>query len=1026
MVGQVKITAVFNGGGVQRECDTKIQSVAAMRVLAEERRILALEVKLVEAELKVRRIDSIMQELNAQIAADEAKSEERRLLHVEIAMIEAQIAMKRVEKNMKDVAQQIQPERVEKIIQEVYSKPPPVPVRLVTTQQATQKKPSFQSVKPVPVRGKLASILNRFEKVIESNDSSKSGSFISNVVTNTTSKVGVGIPQWKQRLLQRKKQQQSAQSPAQQMVTASNSSKTFIDEVPDWKRKLVQLRNNKQEQFSKQLNQQNTHAKSDESFIAALKRPLRRITRSDSAPNDETSTLSKNNESFIAALKRPLRRTVRVEIVSNDDTLQAKTNNGTESALASEREIICEPAQVEKTALNNSTESTVGKTFEGQASDALSVYEEMEVDDEYSYMEETVASRHTSRLLDTGSLYDEESFYESIYDEETVVSYTYSLVERSRKNRKDDDDIESLKSELTELKDELSSLRQELIGSEMDGYDDDDQESIKTPTNLTIQTSVNRVNNFISSSSRSSSHRQLYSSSVGSGMNYSFSTINSDDYVEEIIESIRQEDDPAHLVETIVEQESESNYDYDEIELSESSEIDPNVIHEVKDRSSDESDSSNSFYDEFPVNERLPLETIFDESNSEEDKDHEEGMYVQEEYDNEIESFDYEMETGDNTDYGYEDHGPNHATAPDIDEDDDVGYEPQARRPTFRPMSSEDSEDKKDALAVIIKKGRLEAPNGQSSTPVCIDTLENAQDLDTKNDPHDSDEEREMEANRREMFRLAHKEQGFLGAVQEAASLGRLTRLKEHVVETSGTKAAPVRSRRASIVATNLLDIQWKTTHHGSVCNDIAELGAMFRGNEVITESSHQNKTKFPSSWDMDQTETETWDEFAEESESELFGGGSLGIENQKKKASPIEGVVRRVKEEDREKNTRVVQYLQNQCNEEIDLPEAKAPQAPSIIRRHQNDPRALRRCSIGTITRTLTHDVIQRHSERQARVDTGRLHMKGQCSCPYCYTASPFQTYAYKKVSERRLDGPPPGTWVRQNGQWFRTSSSA
>jgi len=288
----------------------------------------------------------------------------------------------------------------------------------------------------------------------------------------------------------------------------------------------------------------------------------------------------------------------------------------------------------------------------------------------------------------------------------------------------------------------------------------------------------------------------------------------------------------------------------------------------------------------------------------------------------------------------------------------------------------------------------------------------------------EEDENVEEEAKRREIFREAHKKKGFAEVVQEAASLGRLTRLNEKVVEASGRKAAPKKSRRASVVATNLLDIAWKTTHHGSVCNDIVELGQMYRGNEVITESQHhknRSSRSFDSAWSGSNdytSDSDDWDEFGGESDEEGVGESR---HRRGKRPSHIDGIVQRAKEQHKANNSKMVEHLQNQNPDEIELPATAPPQAPSIIRRQQNNPRALRRCSIGTIKRTLTEDVIQRHSERQARVETGQVHMKGQCDCPYCYTASPYQTYAYKKAVEKKTGQP--ATWVRQNGQWSKSA---
>lgn len=309
--------------------------------------------------------------------------------------------------------------------------------------------------------------------------------------------------------------------------------------------------------------------------------------------------------------------------------------------------------------------------------------------------------------------------------------------------------------------------------------------------------------------------------------------------------------------------------------------------------------------------------------------------------------------------------------------------------------------------------------NMQSSNPLKIDEGDEEQ---AENEEAQAKREEE-EARAREIFRLAHKEKGFAEVVHEAASLGRLTRLGEDVVEAQGRKTAPAKSRRASVVATNLLDIQWKTTHHGSVCNDIVEVGQLYRDKEVITESQHHRRDRSTrsseSGFSNDYTsDSEDWDEFGGDTDDEGMGESR---HRQTKRPGQIEGLVKRFKDENREKNSKIVQHLQNQNPDDVELPATAPPRAPSIIRRQQGNPRALRRCSIGTIKRTLTDDVMARHSERQARVETGQVHMKGQCDCQYCYTASPYQTYAYKKAVEQKKGRP--ATWVRQNGQWSRSN---
>ena len=1315
----------------QHYAPTKIRSVAALRILAEEKRILSLECQLVEAELKLRRIDQVMAELSAQIAEDEKRKQERRLLHLEIALVEAQIQMKHVERRMKQVGADVPPDRVTHIVQQVYAQPPPVPVRSDTTKATSattscntskptaphpKPPPLARTAKPRPITGKLAHIINRFEKTIARNEQlgqAKSASCLTNVAITSASTA----------------------------ITANaNSSNHNNQRVLPWQRKVLK---------KQPVVQHIAPANHDKTNINV---PLRKQTTPSALPYSSRQLSTKPN--YLSLIKKQ----TNVPTKRNGSFTSSKKNASTMgsspfSATALDKnEALMDPKEMtitNKDHSKNLTETTVNDEDDEDEYE-IEYYDDDENDhnEENSYMDETVKSymeetiksymedtingRLPSHLLDSYSYLEEE---ETIYDEETVVSYTYSLVQRSRKNRPDDEDIESLKSELSSLKQELSSLRRQEIQDEIEAGDEDELLSIQTPTNLLIKATDGRVHSLLQSPRSVSSANRRHGSS-GSGMNYSYSTIDSENYLEEILESAGEEEDDedAKLVEqtvghiiteqdydstssdsdesdssgSYVNSDSEESQDddsdeddssfslsiYGESDISSVGSVDPNessndnsvpsknenvaaqdapvqhvparmvsmldptrvrgCIVDDEDETEEEDllgplpsqhTSSTTSSEMIPVVPNLSYEfeeetveeeeegseyeefteSTFEEEvafnmyqcqpileNADQDPDVEEDILGNNDENNTLQKEqcevpksitkkeklprgmaripkwwmelvphftielaedergqiaqvlytstkdDFKDEDEENIDYGYEDHGlavpndddegsidygyedhapieygyeGNQTRKPQNDDDEgsiEFGYEPQfTRRPTFCPMINEESED---ALAMLIKKGRIEAPekhtcqddDSESSSEVQeefwgsrpalnfdIDTIEDENDIipllrkggvdgaekspsggKPKQDNHDGaertsfsrslrksgrqhntqslharfnssiddldadlalqlrqstknprrthsmdnmhsssslnfDENLEMsedeqeEADRRELYRLAHKKKGFVDVVHEAASLGRLTRLKEHVVEEYGKKSnAPKRSRRASVVATNLLDIQWKTTHHGSVCSELVEMGTMFRGREVITESVHPSKrnlTPFDSGWDNQDSDSECYDE---------FGGDTIDEEQEEDEGHKmIESVVQRTKQEDREKNARILQHLQNQQLDDVDLPLAPAPRAVSIIRRQQQNPRALRRCSIGTITRTLSQDVIQRHSERQARVDAGQLHMRGQCSCPYCYTASPFQTYAYKKETEQRADAPPPGTWVRQNGKWSRAA---
>ena len=1148
---------------------TKIKNVAAMRLLAEEKRILSLECQLIEAELKSRRIDGIMSELSQHLAEEEKTAEQRNLLNLEIAFIESQIAKKKVEMNMKKASQQLPAERIEDIVEDVYSQPPPVPERVVQAPIGKKTtKSEASSTKAPQVSRKLASILNRFEQVIKENEDYKKSAWAKN---NALSKyqhitaTPAAVP-LRQRTATKK-------TPIVHHIAPASSSKATIPRAISLRKAPVvsttkpsqsasstakapfnvTLRKTRPDQAEpKQVSHSNTgdfDSKADEPRV------------SKSLPGDEKEAKEMKVASAVPmTAKEPVQSTDKqadllTTPVPETQSSPQSTTQTTETTSTTSIPVSITPPIISKSQPSNFMGySEVPLLISAGPMDYVEIpillsavpdpngsYQPpfharkdtdetvMSTDNEHFHAKETAPSQVPSHRLEANSSFDEYT----VYDEETVVSYTYSVVNRMRKNHQNDD-IDSLKSELHSLKNELSSLRQQDLAAEMEDFCEDDELSAYAamPTNLIIQATEGRVNHLLGSSRSLQKHKVAGTHALHN----SNSTINSDTeiFFEEVLESSRGGDATNPILEAVsgptlvsrraIQNEMEdSSCDDDDDEsgsfVNSDSEEEGNFEMQM-DNSEEDDDSSFSLtihgesdpssigsIDPYEAMEsvtkpgqsleqdaptrRLParMASMMNAAERREFLVDDEEASVEEEI---VEYYEEETQYEEFTERTVEEEESNDQIAPQrsllqpenyqagddsmdmlIYQDDhesiDYGYEDHQQ-----PRSHYEDSDGESAALAMLMKGKIKGSVGHKSTEqssessyqetedefwgsrefvnMNSDSLSESEDVisllqqstqqseatptpndlgarrrrnkkDTfsnnsrrggrrcdrgDNDASSVDDE-QTEHERREIFRLAHKEKGYAGIVQEAASLGRLTRLHEHVVEASGRKSTTKRSgRRASVVATNLLDIQWNTTHHGSVCTELEEIGAVFRGKEVITESYHPSGH---SGWDNRTfSDSDDYDEFGGETDSEDEG------------PMIIESVVKRVKEEDREKNRRILEHLQSQNPNEIELPEASVPQVHSMIRKEQRNPRALRRGSIGTVTRTLGQDVIQRHSERQSRIDAGHVHMRGQCNCPYCYTASPFQTYAYKKEMERQEGAPPPGTWTRKNGKWSRT----
>ena len=214
----------------------------------------------------------------------------------------------------------------------------------------------------------------------------------------------------------------------------------------------------------------------------------------------------------------------------------------------------------------------------------------------------------------------------------------------------------------------------------------------------------------------------------------------------------------------------------------------------------------------------------------------------------------------------------------------------------------------------------------------------------------------------------------------EAAELGRLTRLGEHVVEA----VAVEKTREEEWRSSGLLAIQWRSNHM-SVIHEAARLG-----NEVkMMEKVVSNCPEYEQDWDEDEEEINP--RFKQLMELNRHAGAG-----QHKVDKLISG-----RKETQERVDLLVRPMYYYTNvEEVALPKATPPKF---------DPKKIQQRMAKRPKVDIGNEVATRAWERRARLDRPNSMPKitGVCACPYCENASPYQTYAYRvKEKKQQLEG--------------------
>lgn len=249
------------------------------------------------------------------------------------------------------------------------------------------------------------------------------------------------------------------------------------------------------------------------------------------------------------------------------------------------------------------------------------------------------------------------------------------------------------------------------------------------------------------------------------------------------------------------------------------------------------------------------------------------------------------------------------------------------------------------------------------------------------------DRERRLESGGESKMRAVETRENirddFKNIVAEAAQLGRLTRLQEHVVEATAADKTPEQVWRSQ----GLLAIQWRSNHM-SVIHEAALAGAASKLPEKIVSS-------FPDEQSDAEYENQLQSKAVSPRMRQLLELNQRVGAGQHKVDKLVMG-----RKEERGVDSLIVKPMWCYANvEDVILPKATPPKFNAEQRRRELAKRPMI---------DISNEAATKAWERRARLDRPNVlpKIKEQCRCSWCGTASPFQTYAYKlKEIERKHD---------------------
>jgi hypothetical protein len=232
--------------------------------------------------------------------------------------------------------------------------------------------------------------------------------------------------------------------------------------------------------------------------------------------------------------------------------------------------------------------------------------------------------------------------------------------------------------------------------------------------------------------------------------------------------------------------------------------------------------------------------------------------------------------------------------------------------------------------------------------------------------------------------------QQFSSIVEDAAAMGRLTRLNEHTVEAVAQEKTPEQEWKSN----GLLAIQWRSNHM-AVIHDAARAGQEFKLPEHVVSNYKEEEHE---GWDPDHTDPRQ--RKLSPRMRQLLELDKTAGEGQKK----VEKLLLGLKEVRPKEDSLLIRPMQAYRSiEEVKLPR----DAPPRIDPKKQAERMSKILQSGRPMMDISVGVAEKAWERRARLDRpGSLpKVKEKCDCPYCGNASPYQTFAYRELERKRKD---------------------
>jgi hypothetical protein len=230
----------------------------------------------------------------------------------------------------------------------------------------------------------------------------------------------------------------------------------------------------------------------------------------------------------------------------------------------------------------------------------------------------------------------------------------------------------------------------------------------------------------------------------------------------------------------------------------------------------------------------------------------------------------------------------------------------------------------------------------------------------------------------------------FSNIVTDAAAMGRLTRLNEYTVEAVAQEKTPEEQWKSN----GLLAIQWRSSHM-SVIHEAAQAGNAFK----LPEHVVSNFPEIEQEWDPEAAGKPMSPRMRQLLELDKHVG-----EGQQK----VDRLVLGRKEEQGKLESLLIKPMQAYSNiEDVKLPRRAPPKIDPAKNAEKLSKMKKEALMGGRPMIDISAGVAEIAWERRARLDRpGSLpKIREVCPCPYCGTASPYQTFAYREIERKHKE---------------------